>query len=281
MKLRDQTPPLLPEPQQKLFQDLRESGEHGVRALNKLVRIYEVTNDWQPAIDAYRELEKKDPDLGEEGRIAHYYCELAEQAVQERDFSEARELLMKAASDRNGTVRTRIALANLAQTTDRHKEAIKIFRQVMAAEPRLIIEIVPQLAASCRAMDDQEMLTKTLNQLRKDAPDVSKAIALAAIYDANIVNRTALDCLREYVLGDEVLGNLVDTDSLQQGSAEEQQQALAKVREGLGGLVSQAHRYQCTECGYVTSQLLWQCPGCRSWETVSPALKFSSDSLAS
>jgi lipopolysaccharide biosynthesis regulator YciM len=266
---------------EKLFQDLRDSGEHGVRALNKLVRIYEVTNDWQPAIDAYRELEKKDPDLGEEGRIAHYYCELAEQAVQERDFAGARELLLKAASDRNGTVRTRLALANLAQQTDGHKEAIKIFRQVMSEEPRLIIEVVPRLAASCRAIDDQDLLSKSLNELRRKNPDVGKAIALAAIYDANIVNTTALECLREYVFADEVLGNLVDTASLAQEDPEEQRLALEKVREGLSGLVSKAHRYQCTECGYVTSQLLWQCPGCQSWETVSPTVQFSSTSLAS
>ncbi|MDP6436170.1 MAG: tetratricopeptide repeat protein [Gammaproteobacteria bacterium] len=260
---------------EKLYQDLRESAEYGVRALHKLIRIYESTNDWEPAIEAYQALEKIEPDAGEDGRVAHYYCELAEQAAMDRDFPRARELLKKAGGGRRGADRVRLVLAGLAQETGDHKEAVKVYRQVMKDQPRLITEVVPRLAESCRELDDQNLLTKSLKELCKGTGDGGKAIALATVYDPRIVNETALECLREYVLSDEVLGNLVDTASLERGDANDQRVALDKLREGLGGFVSQTHRYRCTECGYVTSQLIWQCPTCRSWETILPAAQLS------
>ncbi len=260
---------------EKLFQELCDSAEYRTRALHKLVRIYEVTHDWEQAIEAYRELEKTDPNLEEVGQVAHYYCELAEHAVQDRDFVRARELLKKASSDQHSTVRARLALADLARETGDHKQAIKLFREVMDAEPRLIGEVIPRLAESCRALDDQTLLSDSLNKLRKKEPLASKAIALAAIHDPQIQNETALQCLWEYIADDPILVNLVEIEELGQGDTEARQKTVARMRRGLAALISATHRYRCSECGYVTSQLLWQCPSCRSWETVVPVGRLS------
>jgi lipopolysaccharide biosynthesis regulator YciM len=263
-----------------LFIELRASDELRVKALQKLVRIYEVTQDWEPAIEAYRELEKLVPEPDSASRIAHYYCEMAEHAVMDRDFTRTRELLKKAGSDRSGTVRARLALASLSQETGDHKAAIKIFGQVMDDEPRLVGEIVPRLAESCRAIDDQEQLSKILRALRSRGAEVSRTIALAVIYDQHIVNTEALESLRDYLLADPILSNLIATEQLKQLQPAELQEWLQRTRAGLGRLFPAGHRYRCTECGYLSSQLLWQCPSCRSWETVSPAAQFSFSSLA-
>lgn len=258
-----------------LFKELRGSAELQVKALEKLVRIYEVTHDWEPAIEAYGELEKIAPSHDSGGRVAHYYCELAEHAVAERDFTKARELLKKAGSGRHGTVRAQLALAALLQQMDDHKAAIKIFRQVMADEPRLIGEVVPRLAESCRAIDDQALLTQSLEQLKSTGPEAGRAIALAAIYDPKIINSTALSCLRDYVVSDPILSNLVAIDQLRGGESGELKASLERIRKGVALLFPPAHRYSCNQCGYLSSQLLWQCPGCRTWESVSPAGKIS------
>jgi len=262
-----------------LFKELRTSAEFRAKALEKLVRIYEVTHDWEPAIEAYTELEKVAPRQDSGERIAHYYCELAEHAVADKDFTKARELLKKAGSDRYGTVRAQLALAALSQQMDDHKAAIKIFRQVMADEPRLIGEVVPRLAQSCRAIDDQALLTECLEQLQSTGPEAGRAIALAAIYDPRIINATALNCLLDYVVSDPILSNIVSVDQLQSSNSEELQTSLERIRKGVALLFPPGHRYSCNECGYLSSQLLWQCPGCRTWESVSPAGKFSFSSM--
>lgn len=259
-----------------LYQELRDSPEMKVRALSKLVRIYEVTQDWEPAIEAYRELAKLAPEPDAKGQVAHYYCELAEDAVAGSNFSGARELLRTADKESPGTVRSRHSLALLAQQMSEHEEAIRLFRNVMDEEPRLIAEVVPQLAASCRAIDAQPMLTTILAELRNRGPEYSRAIALATVYDPAIVNQTALECLTEYIVADPILSDLVSVEQLQD---EDAGAVLQRIRGGLGRLFPPSHRYSCTQCGYLTSQMLWQCPSCRSWESVVPAVQISFSSL--
>ena len=68
---------------EKLFMRLAQGSRYQVQALENLCRIYEQEKEWQKAIDSGQKLET----LGGESlalQIAHYYCELAEQAVQER-----------------------------------------------------------------------------------------------------------------------------------------------------------------------------------------------------
>lgn len=260
---------------EKLFQELRDSSEYRARALQRLVRIYEITHDWDQAIDAYRELETAMADIDAGSQVAHYYCELAEQAAMEQQFDRARELLGKADSEPRGTVRSRLALGDIARQTGSHSDAVAMYQKVMDEEPRLIGEVIPRLAESCRALDDQALLSEMLNRLRERDDLAGKAIALAAIHDPQIQNETALECLWDYVSNDPILGKLVDTESLQQGEPEQRREAIQRVRAGLATLISSVHRFRCNQCGYVTSQLLWQCPSCRSWETVVPVGQLS------
>jgi lipopolysaccharide biosynthesis regulator YciM len=255
---------------EKLFQDLRESAEYRTRALLKLVRIYEVTHDWEQAIEAFQELEKVAPDHAVASQVAHYYCELAEHAVQDKDFAKAKELLKSAGSGRHGNLRARLALGDIARQTDEHKQAVKLYCEVMDRQPRLIGEVIPKLAESCRALEDQKLLSASLNKLRKNDPLASKAIALAAIHDPSIQNETALACLWEYISADPILANLTDAEGLSEADPEARRVTIERVRKGLAAFISATYRYRCAECGYVTSQLVWQCPSCRSWESVEP-----------
>ena len=58
-------------------------------------------------------------------------------------------------------------------------------------------------------------------------------------------------------------------------------ETMARIREALNRIASQSARYRCTECGYATSELLWQCPSCREWETVVPAQQLALGSVLS
>jgi len=263
-----------------LFKELSGSAEFRSKALEKLVRIYEVTHDWKPAIEACTELEKLSPARETSSRIAHYYCELAEEALQERDFASASDCLQHAAKARKSTLRASLLMAVVAQESGDHAQAIELFREVMEQQPHLIGEVVPRLAASCRATNNDELLTEMLNDARDRGADASRAIALAAIYNRRIDNPVALQCLQDYVLADRVLAKLIPADQLQSGDPAARKLALEQIREGLAQMFSPAHRYRCRECGYHTSQLAWQCPSCRTWESVAPSAHLGLAALA-
>ncbi|MBN8279477.1 MAG: tetratricopeptide repeat protein, partial [Gammaproteobacteria bacterium] len=63
---------------EEYFLGLRDSRPHGVEARRRLLRIAEVTRDWERAVDLGLELNRVAPGSVEPTRLAHYYCELAE-----------------------------------------------------------------------------------------------------------------------------------------------------------------------------------------------------------
>ena len=169
-------------------------------------------------------------------------------------------------------MRALYTLASVAQEGGNHDEAIELFCEVMQQQPQLIGEVVPLLAASCHASNQQKMLTSILEDVRHRGPEASQAIALATIFNRRIDNPVALQCLQDYVVADRVLAKLVSADQLENTDPVARRAAIDKIREGLAQMFSPAHRYRCKECGYHTSQLVWQCPSCRAWESVAPAV---------
>ena len=63
-----------------LYLQLREAGEYRIAALRRLLRICEVTAEWDRAVDLCGELLRITSDAVPPAQLAHYYCELAEQA---------------------------------------------------------------------------------------------------------------------------------------------------------------------------------------------------------
>jgi lipopolysaccharide assembly protein B len=145
----------------------------------------------------------------------------------------------------------------------------------MQQQPRLIAEVVPRLTASCEASAKQNVLTSILEDVRSRGSEASRAVALAAINNRRIDNPVALQCLLDYVVADRVLAKLVSVEQLQNADPVARRAAIDKIREGLAQMFSPAHRYRCKECGYHTSQLVWQCPSCRAWESVEPAVQLN------
>lgn len=255
-----------------LFRELSASERFKSFALERLLRIYEITREWEQAIEVCRELKNDSSDTASVERMGHYFCELAEQALTRNDFDAAFKWLERAGA--LPVNRVTLVLADLNRLRGEHAEAIKHYCKMAAAEPRLLVEVVPRLAESCRALDDQDLLTQTLRELRQSSDRALQAIALAVVRDSRISNTYALECLRDYVFKDSVLSQLVDAAQLGDPDPVIWQAAAGRIRQGLASVMSQVPQYRCSECGYISNSLLWQCPGCRSWESLSPSMRF-------
>lgn len=253
-----------------LFIKLCESSEFRHHSLTRLIRICESTREWDRAIEFHAELERTDPSVSDAPEIAHYYCELAEQARAAKDFSTAREMLKKAESGRSRTVRSQLISANLANDVGKNDDAIRFYRRVIDESPDLLIEIIPRLAGSCKAADKDDELTRVLRKLMKRDEQHADALAMAAVIDPSIDNAVALDAVQKFIAGDPVLSGLIDAEALLHASASERSESLTRIRETLKRIVGSKARYICAQCGYASLIMHWQCPGCRLWETMKP-----------
>ncbi len=129
---------------ENVFTQLAQGSRYQVEALECLCRIYEQEREWRRAIESGQKLEV----LSGESlalQIAHYYCELAEQAVSRKDFQAARAFVKKAQSGRPRTQRGALTRANIARETNDTKTALRLYHQIIDENTYLTTEALPAL----------------------------------------------------------------------------------------------------------------------------------------
>ena len=258
---------------EKLFRQLREYPEFRERALKRLLGILERTRDWEEAIKIHEALSRLGNGRDEAGWLAHYYCELAEQALAAGDWPRVRSLLRKAAAVRPRSVRSLLVRADLARDAGEWREARKLYRRAAADAPWLISEILPRVARLYQSRDDGEGFTRWLQRLMDAHPDAGPEVALAVIADEAVAVPAAMGYLAAFIAADPILARLVDAEALERQPPEARAAALQRIRAALAGLRAGGVAYRCRNCGYGSLALQWQCPGCRQWESLRPEFR--------
>jgi lipopolysaccharide biosynthesis regulator YciM len=262
---------------EKIFSRLADGSRYQVEAYEQLCRIYEQEHEWQKAINASQQLETlsgKSLEL----EIAHYYCELAEEAASNNDYTAARQFVKKSQAGRPRTLRGALTRAEIARDTDDTKTALRLFHRVLDEHTYLITEALPALVEIHEREGSLRELERALETMLKKNPEVKTDVAYTAIVN-NIGGIGIIDqCVEEYMLNEETLADFIDLNHLQNGG-EDRAAALNKVRLALSKLSETMPRYQCKECGFSSRKLLWHCPSCKDWETQRPAARVRFDSL--
>ena len=198
---------------ENMFARLAQGSRYQVEALEQLCRIYEQEKEWEKAIDAGQRLER----LSGESlalQIAHYYCELAEQASQKSDFAAARGYVKKSQSGRPRTQRGALTRADVARAAGDTKTAIKLYNRILDEEAYLIAETLPRLVDTYSEEGSLEPLERDIAALLKRNPSAKKEIAYAAVVN-DIGGIDVVDeCVQEYILNEPTLTEFVDLQTL-------------------------------------------------------------------
>lgn len=250
---------------EEIFVRLRESRVHGVDALRRLLRICEVTSDWDRAIDLCAELNRLDPGSVSPSQLAHYYCELAEQARLQGAPDRARQMLSQAEAMEPDKVRAALIRADLDMDSGRAVDSIDSLSRLGTVRPGLLGEILPRLMTLATTAQDRERVAEALGRIGT-TPDGLRGIALGVIRDARIDDPIAVRYLAAYIAGQPVLAALLAADELRSESPA----GVTRLRPLLHRMLKAGIRFQCKNCGYESAVMHWQCPGCRTWDSVQP-----------
>ena len=257
---------------------LAEGSRYQGEALEQLCRIYELEHEWQKAIDAGQKLEKLSG-RSLELEIAHYYCELAELAIANKDYSAARAFVKKAQSGRARTMRGALTRAGIARDTNDTKTALRLYHRIIDESDYLITEALPQLVDIYDREKSTDKLERSLQLLLDKHPEIKTDVAYTAIVNEIDGVKVIDDCVEEYMLNEPTLTDFIDMQTINDANGRHRATALKKVRTALSKLASTTPRYQCKECGFSSQQLLWQCPSCKDWETQRPFTSVRFDSV--
>jgi lipopolysaccharide biosynthesis regulator YciM len=254
---------------EEFFEQLADSETHSIDALEGLVNIYEQEHEWLRAIQVRQRLEKLLTPDGSDV-IPHYYCELAEEALRRKEFDEAKQFLKRARSGRRRTARGAMMRGDIAREVGDCQLALKLYERTVKQDPELLSEILPR-ARSCldsSASDKGQEFSRLLKGWLADNPGIRKELAYASIVNGLTDVPVVDDAVLQYLRQSESLSVLFSA-AMAEGQAETPD-AIRRLHQALHELSKRSAHYRCRDCGFSSATLYWQCPSCKSWDTIRP-----------
>ncbi|EOC1135497.1 lipopolysaccharide assembly protein LapB [Cronobacter sakazakii] len=254
-----------------MFNQLVDETDFRVGALQQLLQIYQATSDWQKAIDAAERLVK----LGKEHQrveIAHFYCELALQAMSNEDMDRAMSLLKKgAAADRN-SARVSIMMGRIFMARGDYAHAVEMLEKVISQDRELVSETLEMLQVCYQQLGKPDEWAEFLRRCVEENTGAEAELMLAQVLE----QREGADSAQIYITRQlqrhptmRVFHRLMDyhLHEAEEGRAKE---SLMVLRDMVGEQVRTKPRYCCQKCGFTAFTLYWHCPSCRAWSTIKP-----------
>jgi lipopolysaccharide assembly protein B len=251
---------------ERSFRQLAETDERRVPALRYLLRIYEQQRDWEQAIAVHKELAARaSPE--QPTAIAHYHCELAEQARERGDHAQAREHLHRVREVQRNFPRGALIRADIALEMNEPELAATLCQRVVELHPRLLALALPRVLRAVRGKDAGD-LERRFNAWIRPEPAARAELAYAAIVAGLEHEPFVRDCLPDMLREDPSLGEIVRSVAGDPGQLSVQQRT--DLASSLARILRRTQRYRCVDCGFASASHFWQCPGCRGWDAFAP-----------
>lgn len=137
---------------EEMFSQLIDEADFKVFALQQLLLIHQATSDWHKAIDVAEKLVRLGKDQ-QRSEIAHFYCELALQAMGSDDLDRAQSLLKKATAADKGCARVSMMRGRVFQALGEPAKAVTAFSLVLEQDKAFVSEVLPLMEACYQVLE--------------------------------------------------------------------------------------------------------------------------------
>jgi lipopolysaccharide assembly protein B len=255
---------------ERLFLELLDLGQQVNTALTALLSIYEQEKAWQKAIDTAKRMRRKNADNRQEA-IAHYYCELGEQALKERSFDRALGYAKTALGQDKKSTRANLLFGKTYRQTGQHALAIRHLKRVHTQNSADFSQALPALAETYEALDQPDALIVYLKRVLQSSPKMPAALQLISKMAEEKEDKALLAFIVEHVHRHPCAAGLHYLIELQlDGIDSAAKTDFAILHQLAQKLQAVKPDYQCTNCGFSANDLHWHCPSCKRWNVIKP-----------
>lgn len=256
---------------EEIFTQLVDEDDFRRSALQQLLLIHQATSDWMNAIEVAEKLVK----LGKDqlrSEIAHFYCELALQAMSSDDLDKAMALLKKGAASDKQCARVSIMLGRIHMAQQNFSAAVDALRQVLAQDKDFVSETLPMLETCYQHLQQPEDWETFLKRCVEENTGATAELMLADILEQKEGAEVAQVYINRQLQRHptmRVFHRLMDfhLHEAEDGRAKE---SLLVLRDMVGEQIRTKPRYSCHKCGFTSQSLYWHCPSCRAWASIKP-----------
>lgn len=157
------------------------------------------------------------------------------------------------------------------QSAGKIKQAIKSYKRIETQNSDYITEILTPLYECYRSLDKVDEFVEYLRTLVNIYGNISTLLLLTEL----IAEREGENAAIRFI-SDELKNRptVKGVDKLIEYALEHSQgethEHLKTIKDLTGQLIEERPMYKCNNCGFDAKLLHWQCPGCKSWDTVKP-----------
>ncbi len=144
-----------------LFDELKGSETYHAAAINGLCLIYQQEKEWQQAVNVLNE-HKPAERLQHSKQIAHYYCELADIAIENLDYEAADGYLQRAEKEANANPRILLLKGELAYQQKQYASAIEYWQPLRVNNSRVLQLVAGKVIRCFQRIEDTEGLQQYL-----------------------------------------------------------------------------------------------------------------------
>lgn len=256
---------------ESLLIEIVKQRHYQAEALEHLLSIYQREHEWEKAIRTARSKGATgDPNIRH--MIAHCYCEIAETERRNGARHRAVDALKNALNTDPRSVRANILLGDIAFNDEQYTQAFRYYAGVFQLDEEFVPEVVERIV---QCVEKGAPAHEFENQLRQFSTGVHRTALLPGLtryYSATRSVEEARDYAREQLLKAPTLYGLKEWVELELSTWSAPNHSMQQIAYVLGELSRQWPAYRCRHCGYRSTILNWQCPTCKSWSTVKPAI---------
>lgn len=253
---------------ESLFREVEDEEYFGAQALRQLRDIFEQEKEWNNAIDVAQRL-KQSGEQGINQVIAHYYCELTEEAIQQGDLKVASKMVRQASGEDKNCIRATLLESEIAKRNNNYRQAIKSLNRIEQQDKEFFTEAMPLLKECYGMVGKKQELLAYLQRINSNNTPVSFMITQAELIREEKGNKEAEMFVADQLRQHPTLQGLDHLVGLKL-AANEGNNDLAMLKELLEKFVNNRPAYICSNCGYTAKTMDWHCPSCRQWNTVRP-----------
>lgn len=254
---------------ENLFEELKEFDSYRALALEGLCNIYQQEKEWAQAIEVCK-LHKWSERGQHSKRIAHYWCELAELAIESSRFDEAGKAIKSALAEDRTAARAVLLRGELNFRQEKFRKALDYWLSLSASNPRLANLVVERIIRCYQKLGDDSALE---NYLLEQAPiprDEDSFAFWVSVLESVIGAQEAQKQIFKQVSDEGLSGPVANYLAARAAVGEitsERQRAL--LERFLDRAKNRRIEYTCGGCGFDTKALYWLCPNCGEWDSFS------------
>lgn len=253
-----------------VFLQLASSGVNKQEAFTFLAAVYEQEKEWRKSIDAVQQLNGNDE--GQITRLAHYHCELAERYVKEDRPDLAASEARQALHIDQDCIRAYIQLGDLHLNKGDQAQALSCFSSALERNQYfspLVLKHLYDYFAEHGDLDQMVRFVEAKADINTDA--AARFFLIRSFSELGYRDRVEA-MLRDELSRREVSPYIIKSylEMMQERTEGEVSESFSSLERALNSRLDSYMACQCTQCGFESNAIFWQCPTCQTWGTVRP-----------